>query len=325
MLVALSGSQAYGTARDGSDVDLRGVCLSPLRSRLSLFETFEQYSGPLDPELWRKIQPKLSAMPTTARAMSVKVESTLFELAKFLRLCAAANPNALEILFTDERDWLYASPLWRKLWTERRAFLSQKVQETYLGYAMAQLKRIRTHRAWLFDPPLEKPKRADFGLPERGTLNREELLQIERSIAEQFQSMAELSSEVIQTLEAERKYRNALRHWESYATWKAERNQSRAELEARFGFDTKHGMHLIRLMRTGLELLQTGELLVRRSDAEELNAIRDGALSYDELVEHAETLRQRMQGSKAESSLPESIDQQRVDELAFELFTAEQT
>ncbi len=44
-------------------------------------------------------------------------------------------------------------------------------------------------------------------------------------------------------------------------------------------------MHLVRLMRMGLEVLETGVLRVRREDAEDLNAIRGGRMSYEELMD----------------------------------------
>jgi hypothetical protein len=77
-----------------------------------------------------------------------------------------------------------------------------------------------------------------------------------------------IPSDVASTLNAEKRYRAALKHWDSYQTWQARRNPARAALERSHGYDTKHAMHLIRLMRMGLEALQTGELRVRRDDAE---------------------------------------------------------
>jgi hypothetical protein len=50
----------------------------------------------------------------------------------------------------------------------------------------------------------------------------------------------------------------------------------------------KHGMHLVRLMWTCRDLLTTGEYIVRRPDAEVLLTIRNGAWSYDKLIEFAE-------------------------------------
>lgn len=51
IFLTLAGSHAHGTARDGSDIDLRGICVAPLSVRLSLFDGFEQHEGTLPPEL----------------------------------------------------------------------------------------------------------------------------------------------------------------------------------------------------------------------------------------------------------------------------------
>ena len=273
IFVTLAGSRAHGTAHAGSDVDLRGVGIAPLEQRLSYRERFEQYQGPV----WQGLP---------------EGELVIYDVAKFVRLLVDANPNALEILFSHPDDWILKTPAWERIHDRRRLFLSRKVEQTYLGYALAQLRRIRTHRAWLLEPPEKQPTRADFGLPEKVTLA---------------------------DFEAERRYRAAARHWDSYQRWKRERNPARAELEAKFGYDTKHAMHLVRLMRIGLELLETGELSVRRADAEELVAIRQGALSYDELLEEAERLRERMDAVREESPLPEDVDHDTIDALLFEL------
>jgi predicted nucleotidyltransferase len=152
IFVTLAGSQAHGTAREDSDVDLRGICVAPLAMRLSLFKTFGQSEGPLDDELSQIIMPRLRAHPTASRGLGKKTDCVIFDISKFVSLCASANPNALEILFAEERDWLYETPAWRQLHDERYRFLTKKVQQTYLGYAMAQLKRIKTHRSSLLAP-----------------------------------------------------------------------------------------------------------------------------------------------------------------------------
>lgn len=72
----------------------------------------------------------------------------------------------------------------------------------------------------------------------------------------------------------------------NYHTWKANRNEARSELEQLNGYDTKHAMHVVRLLRTAEEALTTGEVLVKRPDAVELLAIRNGAWSFDEMIEY---------------------------------------
>jgi predicted nucleotidyltransferase len=104
-----------------------------------------------------------------------------------------------------------------------------------------------------------------------------------------------LNDEVRAALKAEKRYRTAKKHWKSYLSWKSERNEKRQKLEEEFGYDTKHASHLIRLMRTGCEILSTGTLFVKRADAGDLLAIRRGERDYEDIVEEAENLKQEMQ------------------------------
>jgi predicted nucleotidyltransferase len=314
------------------------------------------------------VRAALAEHPTARAGLSRKVESVLFDLTKLVRLCAAGNPNALEILFADERDWVFSTPLFRRLHAERHRFLSGKVEQTYLGYALSQLRRIKTHRVWLLSPPEKEPTRADYGLPEQATLSADDQNRIEQAIAERTRgwgietiemskadrialrarltefltdvltcgedcSEDELDSQqrrvaavslglprsVLRALDAERKYRAARRHWESYLRWKEERNPDRAGLEAQFGYDTKHAAHLVRLMRTGIELLETGKLSVRRADAAELLSIRDGKYTYDELIEETARLEVSMKNARERSTLPADVDHGALDELLLGL------
>ncbi len=57
-----------------------------------------------------------------------------------------------------------------------------------------------------------------------------------------------------------------------------------------FHGNTKHAMHLVRLLRMGIEALRDEEIVVRRPDAAELLEIRNGSMTYDEIVEYAEAM-----------------------------------
>lgn len=124
-----------------------------------------------------------------------------------------------------------------------------------------------------------------------------------------------LSKDVLYAIKQERKYRAALKHWQQYTMWKAERNESRAELEAKHGYDTKHASHLIRLLRTGLEILREHTIKVRRPDAEELMAIRDGRWSYDELMDRAEKIQADLSEAYGQTTLRRGPDQSAIDNL----------
>jgi hypothetical protein len=167
---------------------------------------------------------------------------------------------------------------------------------------------------------VDMPKPSRIALQERlDVFYRDALSASTDDVEERMRAIATTSlglpPEVESTLNAEKRYRAALKHWDSYETWKNQRNPARAELERAHGYDTKHAMHLIRLMRMGLEVLETGELHVPRDDADQLSAIRDGGLTFDDLLAMATSLQQSMEKSAAATTLPHDVDYHRVDAL----------
>ena len=95
------------------------------------------------------------------------------------------------------------------------------------------------------------------------------------------------SDNFMEHLKKERAYRSAMAEWKQYTEWVNNRNKDRSELELKYGYDTKHAMHLVRLMRMCREILQGKGVFVKRPDAEELLAIRNGSWKYDDLIEWA--------------------------------------
>ena len=287
------GSRAYGLATESSDTDLRGVFVPPALAFHGFRETPEQ------------IEPG--------------AERVLYEIRKFFRLAAACNPTVIEVLFTDSSDHLTVSPEGRRLLDRRSEFLSRLAGDSFGKYGLAQLQRIRTHRRWLLSPPKGKPERASFGLPERLTIPRDEQGAVEAMLGDGRLVEAEVPPGFLALLDRERQFRAALREWQQYEEWTRHRNPVRAELERHFGYDTKHAMHLLRLLRMAVEILTTGEVRVRRPDAEELLAVRRGSLTFDALLEQAESSGSRLKGLADASPLPARPDEDRLNDFCAEL------
>jgi len=287
------GSQAYGLATPTSDVDLKGVLVGPAG-------WYHGYLG--GPE-----QVELSG------------DHVRYEIRKYFRLAAAANPTVLELLWTPLECHVHMTPAGERLLAAREQFLSLRVKDSFSGYAMSQLGRIKTHRKWVMNPPQKEPVRSDFGLPDRAQLSRDQLGAVEAMLADRRLEPVDLSTNFLDILERERRYRTARKEWDSYLSWQRTRNPRRSELEAKFGYDTKHALHLIRLLRMGLEIVATGRVLVRRDDRDELLGIKAGALSYDELMARAETLGQQVHAAAATSPLPAAPDDAALDRLCAEL------
>jgi predicted nucleotidyltransferase len=287
------GSQAYGLATPTSDVDYKGILVGPPGWYHGYLPTPEQVE--LGPDHVR------------------------FELRKYFRLAAAANPTVLELMWTPPACHVHVTPAGERLLAHREQFLSLRVKDSFSGYAMSQLGRIKTHRKWVMNPPKREPVRADFGLPERSLISRDQLGAVEAMMGDGRLDAADLSTNFLDVLERERRYRGARKEWESYQSWQKNRNPRRSELEAKFGYDTKHALHLVRLLRMGLEIVSTNQVRVHRDDRDELLAIKAGALTYDALMALADDLGKQVHAAAATSTLPAEPDEHLLDTLCASL------
>jgi predicted nucleotidyltransferase len=128
-----------------------------------------------------------------------------------------------------------------------------------------------------------------------------------------------LDDNLIEIMRQERRWRVARAEWQRYRQWLKNRNPHRAKLEAKYGYDTKHGAHLVRLLRMGLEIVSTGRVHVWRGDrdADELAHIRDGGWSYDRLCERTEGARKKLEEAKC--VVPSKPDRKAIETLCIEL------
>ena len=330
ILYTRAGSQSYGTALPDSDNDYRGICIPPPEYRGSFLKNFEQV------------------------VQNRPEDVVVYEVRKFFRLAAQCNPNILELLFVEEEDVLQKDAFGQVLRLIRGEFLSQAAFYTYRGYAQSQLKKIASHRGWLLDPPDEVPTREEFGLPSRGSINHEYhqvalaeirkkmdswevdfgemdqaskisvLEQVEIYLAElrvtedtKFRAAGRLvgiDDNLLLLLEEERKYARLKKRRSQYNSWKKNRNEKRAELEAKFGYDTKHAMHLVRLLTMCKEILRGKGVLVRRPDSKFLLDIRRGEFSHEELMELVEALQVECQEAREVTDLRLKPDREFLDE-----------
>lgn len=286
----LHGSRAYGLQRPDSDWDYKGIIVGPP----GWYFGFK--GGPEQVELG--------------------ADHVLFEIRKFFRLAADGNPTLIEILFTEAEDHQVCTPAGERLLAVRDQFLSKRVAQSFGGYALSQLKRIRTHRRWLLTPPEAPPTRAQYGLDDVRRLSKEEYGAAEALLKDE--ALPESMVGLMHLLGKERAWRSARREWEQFQSWKTHRNPKRAALEAQHGYDTKHALHLVRLMRMGVEILEEGIVRVRRPDREQLLSIRAGAWPYETLIEEAEALQARIQAARASSTLPERPDHEALDALCVQ-------
>jgi predicted nucleotidyltransferase len=97
--------------------------------------------------------------------------------------------------------------------------------------------------------------------------------------------------------------------------------EKRKALVDKFGYDTKNSAHLIRLLKTCIEFLDTGNINVDRTsiDAEIIKDIKSGKWSLDNIKKYAEQLFNDAKVSFDKSQLPEKPDYNKANELVKEI------
>ena len=281
------GSHAYGLNIETSDIDYKGICIKPKSYYLGFAYNFEQ-------------EEKMASKNNG-------VDSAIYSIDKFAKLAANCNPNIIEVLFVDESDIVKITAAGNDIRKIRHDFLSKKVLHTFSGYAHSQLKRIQLHRSWLLNPVEKKPERKDFKLPEISAISNSQLGAFE-SLKLKNKDL-QMSDEVIELYNKEKQYQNALLRYNQFCEWKTSRNEKRAQLEKDFGYDTKHAMHLIRLLKMCKEILEDCTVNVKRKeDREELLSIRYGALKYDDVIELSEKLKSECEEAHKLSKLRNEPD-----------------
>lgn len=328
----LAGSKAYMTSTPESDTDIRGIFCADESFLRSPWFTVNEVSIPEDED------------------------TKFYELTNFMRLLVDQNPNIVESLWVHPCSILSSTPAYEYLRSRREELLSTKIAFTFSGYALSQLKRIKGHNGWINNPePKEPPRQIDyikliqdfssnkffkfsgvdmnnyrhslmlipygnnlFGMyPSR---DNKTLFSDDFTLNTVFDGSAQDYGLPLRIIKFNiEEYKLKLQRHRQYWGWRKNRNVSRSELEEKFGYDTKHAMHLVRLLRMGKEVLTTGEVHVLRPDAEELLDIRRGKLSYKELVQYAEEMDNDIKNVHyKESVLRSKVNIHTASEILFE-------
>lgn len=335
ILKVVAGSHAYGTNIPSSDWDERGIFVDNMSRIVLPFEKIEQVQLSRD-------------------------DIVLFELSKYMPLLLSQNPNVIELIWTDPSDILHKNEAGELLLDNRKEFLSKQVKDSYVGYAQSQLKRIKGHNKWINSPqPEAEPEPKDFTSVVWNYTSTKEFNKkvpfegfVAVDIGDSHYSLWSIDKlkidkkpwidkrgnpNPIQKNEFEKFNPNNLppdlivklnkslfeshhTNWKMYWNWKKNRNEKRSVLEEQFGYDVKHAMHLIRLLRSGLDILENGVVPVRRPDREYLMDIRNGKFTYEEIVSESEKLTKKVEEISKKSSLKDAPNYDLAKEIMLEIY-----
>lgn len=298
MLLGLSGSYGYGTNREGSDVDFRGVTLQLPSDLLGLTE-FEQY-------------------------VDGGTDTVIYGFNKLVRLLLECNPNSCEILGLPREKYLIISPLGEELLANQRLFLSKRAIKAFGGYASAQLRRLQNAIARDSLPQSDREKHIlqsvqnamdDFNLRNARVGQGSIRLFIDQAVTEGMETEIFVDADyrhlplrdynsVLETL------RNVVRDYDRIG----KRNHKKDDNHL-----NKHAMHLIRLLMMVLDILEKQEIIIcRQENLPLLMKIRnggfmqpDGTLSK-EFYEMLDYYERRVQEAAKATALPDEPDMTKV-------------
>ena len=356
VLLTVAGSMAYGTYTAQSDVDLKGVAIPPLQYFIGMGPNFRFADKPLHIEKFREdLKPEFRARAdrtklegsiydlreflrlasdcnpnildvlfcrdeevvlATSIGQELRTHRKMF-LSRVARYRFAGYALSQLRRIMGHHEWLENPP---QAEPNRSAFgLKPKpeIPSDQLHAVMAQVRKQldRWSSGFVDDLDEHAKARVKEGIAQF-------LAELRIGSDTRFIAAARtlgFDENFIEYLKKEREFEAAVKRWKSYLDWKKNRNPERAALEARYGYDTKHAMHLVRLMDQGRQVLTRGDLDVWTTDRKRLMAVRNGEWEYQALVDWAEREDLEHIALLETSPLPEAPNRKKIDALCQDM------
>ena len=336
IFLARSGSHSYGTNIASSDEDFRGICIPTKKyflGNLHHFEQAELKAPNPDVNIYdiRKFFGLAAASnPNIIETLFVSPEDQLLVselgqqlinnrdkfLSKRVRFSFAGYAHSQLKRIQLHRGYLLNPPTKYPTRTDLGLPEQSLIPQDQLSAAEADIQKELDKFNFDFLEEVSEPVKIGIR-----NIMAEMLAVLEITTDEQWLSAARtigLSDNFIEIMRQERIYKNLKSQWDKYQDWKKNRNPARAAMEEKFGYDGKHALHLIRLLRMCVEMLSTGQVIVKRPDFEELLEIRGGVWLYDRLIEEAEALdKQAEELYKTSNVLPKVPNFEFLDQLCI--------
>jgi uncharacterized protein len=330
------GSRAYGTNTPASDEDFKGVCIPTKPYFLGAVKRFEQAElhepDAVIYDIRKFFTLAADCNPNILEVLFVEPEDIIHidELGKMMlehrddflskKVKYTMTGYAVSQLHRIKlhKNWIMNPPSHKPTRVEFKLPESTLIPADQLMAAEAEVRKELDRFQFDFMEGLDEPQKIGIR-----TTVEEMLAELKITSDQHWMAAARkigLDDNFIDLMQRERQYAGAKREWDQYQNWKETRNKARAELEHKYGYDTKHAYHLVRLIRMCREVLTTGKVIVKRPDREELLAIRNGAWTYEQLIEFAESEDKALQELYLKSNvLPKVPDKEKLDRLCIEL------
>ena len=305
ILLGVTGSYGYGTEREGSDVDFRGITLE-LPSDIIGFTEFEQFE-------------------------EHETDTVIYGFNKIIKLLLDCNPNTIEILGIDEDKYVIKNDIGQSLLDNKDMFLTKRAAASFGHYADAQLRRLQNAiaRDSMTQPDREEHiiRSVSHALDDYNRRNASSdsgvtKLYIDDAVTEDLEKEIFIDGELKHF--PLRKYNDMMntmttvvREYDKIG----KRNKKKDDRHL-----NKHAMHLVRLFMMGIDILKYQTIRTRRPDdeLELLKSIRDGyfmtdSVLNDDFYKIVAEYENAFEQAELSSSLPDKPDMDRVESFVMDI------
>jgi len=338
----LSGSRLYGTFDDLSDYDYRGVCIPPHKYWWGFNGRFSQYAPQHEDVciygLQKFVQLAAQNNPNVIELLWVpsnywEVGTTSWEqlvehrdlfLSKRCFHTFRGYAHSQLRRMRNHREWLLKGELKKP---ERVDFGLSDGRDVPTDLITSANELINLHlQQYDIEPELSKFSKEDASalrmaihefLENTLALTK---FEIEGHRWEATGKLLGYDDNLMEVLRKERAYQRSRKEYNSWVHWKKERNPRRKESEEKHGYDTKHALHLVRLLKMCKEILTDHTMNVVRPDAASvLLPIKRGEWSYEQLMEFEQEMNEELQEIYKTSTLQHKPKVGAIEELSIEI------
>lgn len=293
----VSGSIAYGTDVETSDIDIRGVYMNNLGQLLGTNKK---------PDVIEKKSPDMA----------------IYSFLKIVSLLSNCNPNVIELLGTREEDQLYVNDIGQALLDNKEMFLSKKAYYSFGGYAVSQLRRLENgmHST---DDEISDEKRLEqlvealefMGQSRQEIIPNDKVNIIHFFKGDDGEAVMDIMARKIKVkslINLAKEIENTCANFDKI------NHRNRKKDDAKL---FKHAMHLMRLYYMAIDILKNREInTYREKEHDYLMSIRNGEVSMESIFETQKKLEEKLYDVYENSKLPESVDKKKVDAFINEQF-----
>ena len=306
ILLGLSGSYAYGTNTETSDIDIRGCALNSPED--ILFDSrFDQ-------------------------VVDESTDTTIYSFNKLIHLLMDCNPNTIEILGLKPEHYLFLDDDDGKmLLNNKKMFISKRCIKSFMGYASDQFHRLQNHIIHLSNPNdqeqhiLERIKNANEHFKENyfeydedninlyidKAVNKDYDTEIFMDINLKHYPLRDYKSMWNQMLDIVKSYNGV-----------GKRNKSAISRD-KLG---KHMMHLVRLYLMCIDLLEKEDIITYRENEHDMlmdirnnKYLDENGIPIKEFFDMVDSYKSRLEYAINNTSLPEKPDHKGIKEMVMSI------